>query len=114
MVWHQFLIHVRFGYEGDGMVQVWDNNVGSATPLAQYTGDVGYVPGQCVYIEGSASNGCLGNGSTPAPPDAAPTPSNKMTAYFGPYRPSDPNTVIMYITNVKFAADQNSANPSTP
>jgi hypothetical protein len=114
ILWHQFRIHIRFGYENDGIVQVWHNNM--TTPVINESGiDVGYVPGECVYIEGNVNNGCLSNGgATPAPPDVAPTPSNKMTAYFGPYRPSDPHTIIMYITNVKFAKDEDSADPTTP
>jgi hypothetical protein len=110
--WHQFLFHIRFGNQNDGLVEIWHNNM--TTPVNQYTGNVGYIPGQCVYINGQSNDGCLGGGATPAPPADAPTPANDSTAYFGPYRPSDAHKIIMYITNVKFAKAQADADPTQP
>ena len=94
---------------GNGVVQVWHNVPGTDPPTASYTGNVGYTAGQCVDINGSASQGC--QNATPAP---APTAASVMTTYIGPYRPSDPNEAKMLFANIKFAYSEASADPTQP
>jgi Polysaccharide lyase len=107
--WHTFLFHIYADSNGNGIVQVWHNVPGTDPPTASYTGNVGYAAGQCVDINGSASQGC--QNATPAP---APTAASVMTTYIGPYRPSDPNEAKMLFANIKFAYSEASADPTQP
>jgi hypothetical protein len=100
--WHAFLFHIRAGFAGDGIVEVWkDKMVGP--PLASYAGNVGYDPSACVYVNGQASQGCQGGNA-----------NAELTAFYGPYRPLDTVREQLFFANLKFAYDRASADPTAP
>jgi hypothetical protein len=106
--WHTLLVHI-YADPTSGEVQAWmDVTPGPSTsPTVQVTGAIGYVPGDCVQVNGD--QGC--QNATPSP---APTAASKYTTYIGPYRPSDENEVKIFFANIKIATSEASADPTKP
>jgi len=101
-VWHTFLVHTRMHYAGEsgtGQLEVYHNDM--TTPVIEWSGDIGYDPSQCVLVNGTGA--CQGGDPNPV-----------FTSYYGPYRDNQPHTVQSFFTNIKFALDQASADPTQP
>lgn len=99
-VWHTFVIYTRPNYVGQGgtgEVTVWHNNM--TTPVADWTGNVGYIPNQDVLVNG---NGAPQGG----------TASANWTVYFGPYREHQQVNHQTYWANIRFASTKEGANPN--
>jgi hypothetical protein len=106
--WHTFVIHIYADTSSNGEVQAWLDTPLSDAPTKQVSSiNVGYVPGQCVQVNGD--EGC--EDPSPSP---APTAASKFATYIGPYRPSDENEVKVFFANVKFAYSEASADPTQP
>jgi hypothetical protein len=99
--WHPFLIHITSGWNGNGLVEAWLDNLTVAK--GSYSGSVGYPPGQCATVNGvprTCNNGNVANST--------------LDTHFGPYRPSDHAKEQMFFANIKFGPTRASADPTTP
>jgi hypothetical protein len=104
--WHTFVIHIYADTNSNGEVQAWLDTPLKDAPTKQISGiNVGYIPGECVMVDGSS----------PCPsPSPAATAAPKFATYIGPYRPADDETVKVFFANVKFAYSEASADPTQP
>jgi hypothetical protein len=109
--WHTALFHVRGGYQNNGQVQVWwDKDPGpnpTQTVTAHYEGNVGYVPGQCVHVNGTGPCQTKSDGTIPVA-------NSSLVALYGPYRPNDSVKEQLFLANIKFANNIGCADPRTP
>lgn len=102
--WHTFIVYARphyIGQAGTGEVMVWHNDM--STPVADWTGDVGYDPSKPVGVNGDDSN----------PQDPA-TPNNSWNIYVGPYREHGalPKYAQTFFANILIGSSKTAADPT--
>lgn len=103
-VWHTFVFYTRPYYVGEGSgtgeVKVWFDDM--TTPVADWTGYIGYNPTQPVAINGDPADGT----------QATTNPLTHWTVYFGPYRSHQQVNHQTYWANIRFASTFEGANPN--
>ena len=102
--WQLFRIGVLPHYQGQsgtGQIIIWHNDM--STPVAAWSGDIGYNPNEPVNI-----NGTLGR------PQSLTNPDRKFTIYYGPYRGAQSTTAQTFWANIKLGASEAAADPSIP
>lgn len=100
--WQTFVFYTRphyVGAAGTGEITVWHNNM--TTPVADWTGDVGYDPTVPVNTNGVAGN-----------PQSSTLPASSWTCYFGPYGDHDTINRQTYWANIAVASTKEGANPN--
>jgi len=101
-VWHTFVFYTRphyVGAPGTGEITAWHNNM--TTPVADWTGDVGYDPSIPVN-----TNGVSGN------PQSPNLPNSSWTVYVGPYGDHQTIDRQAYYANIIVASTMAGANPN--